>query len=184
MENNLVELQYDRVNEFFEKFKQKFKDDYKNNQKKGTRIKHNYTTLFPGVFALFIVPIFLFLINNLKPITTNESKSEKSFQLISQLTNTWMIPIILMIGVALLLVGFINFTKSSYEIEVTYTKKEYYEKIKTIMLDELRDKLHDSITESMLIFDMNGLIIAPNLSTNESKKIFGEVERELKEYDE
>lgn len=89
-----------------------------------------------------------------------------------------------MIGVALLLVGFINFTKSSYEIEVTYTKKEYYEKIKTIMLDELRDKLHDSITESMLIFDMNGLIIAPNLSTNESKKIFGEVERELKEYDE
>lgn len=34
MENNLVELQYDRVNEFFEKFKQKFKDDYKNNQKK------------------------------------------------------------------------------------------------------------------------------------------------------
>ena len=51
------------------------------------------------------------------------------------------------------------------------------------MLDELRDKLLASITENMLIFDNDGLIVAPNLSTNENKKIFGEVERELKEYD-
>jgi len=92
-------------------------------------------------------------------------------------------PIVLMVGLALLLLGFVNFMKSSYEIEVTYTKKEYYEKIKTIMLDELRDKLLASITENMLIFDNDGLIVAPNLSTNENKKIFGEVERELKEYD-
>lgn len=179
MENNLVELKYDRVNKFFEKFKQKYKDDYKNNQTKGTRIKHNYATLFPGIFALFIVPSFLFLMNDLKPTNTSDSEIWK----ISQLVNTMIIPIVLMVGLVLLLLGFVNFMKSSYEIEVTYTKKEYYEKIKTIMLDELRDKLLASITENMLVFDKDGLIVAPNLSTNENKKIFGEVERELKEYD-
>ena len=29
MENNLVELKYDKVNEYFEKFKKKYKEDYK-----------------------------------------------------------------------------------------------------------------------------------------------------------
>ena len=28
MENNLVELKYDKVNEYFEKFKQKYTKDY------------------------------------------------------------------------------------------------------------------------------------------------------------
>lgn len=28
MENNLVELKYDKVNEYFEKFKQKYTNDY------------------------------------------------------------------------------------------------------------------------------------------------------------
>lgn len=179
MENNLVELKYDRVNDYFEKFKKKYKEEYRNNKIKGTRVRHNYTTLFPGVFALFIVPSLLFLMNDLKPISTSVSEVWK----ISQLVNTMITPIVLMVGLALLLLGFVNFMKSSYEIEVTYTKKEYYEKIKTIMLDELRDKLLASITENMLIFDNDGLIVAPNLSTNENKKIFGEVERELKEYD-
>ena len=36
MENNLVELKYDKVNEYFEKFKQKYKEDYKNNNVKTT----------------------------------------------------------------------------------------------------------------------------------------------------
>ena len=179
MENNLVELKYDRVNDYFEKFKKKYKEEHRNNKIKGTRVRHNYTTLFPGVFALFIVPSLLFLMNDLKPISTSVSEVWK----ISQLVNTMITPIVLMVGLALLLLGFVNFMKSSYEIEVTYTKKEYYEKIKTIMLDELRDKLLASITENMLIFDNDGLIVAPNLSTNENKKIFGEVERELKEYD-
>lgn len=49
------------------------------------------------------------------------------------------------------------------------------------MLEELRDKLHSSIKENMLILDTNGLIVAPNLSTNENKKFFGEIERRLKE---
>lgn len=48
------------------------------------------------------------------------------------------------------------------------------------MLNKLHNELHNSITERMLIFDTNGMIVAPNLSTNESKKIFGEIERNLK----
>lgn len=85
-------------------------------------------------------------------------------------------------GMAYLLKGVIDFMRSGHEVEVTYTEKEYYEKIKPRMLDELRDELHSSIKENMLILDTNGLFVAPNLSTNENKKFFGEVERRLKEY--
>ena len=37
MENNLVELKYDRVNEYFEKFKQKYTNNYEENKTKGYR---------------------------------------------------------------------------------------------------------------------------------------------------
>lgn len=36
-----------------------------------------------------------------------------------------------------------------------------------------------NITESMLVFDTTGMIVSPNLSTNESRKIFGEAEKRL-----
>jgi len=43
MENNLVELKYDKVNEYFEKFKKKYKEDYKNNMVKTTHyVGRNY----------------------------------------------------------------------------------------------------------------------------------------------
>lgn len=32
MENNLVELKYDKVNEYFEKFKKKYTNDYEENK--------------------------------------------------------------------------------------------------------------------------------------------------------
>ena len=48
------------------------------------------------------------------------------------------------------------------------------------MLNEIQTDLNTSITENMLILDTNGLIVAPNLSNNENKKIFGEIERNLK----
>lgn len=38
------------------------------------------------------------------------------------------------------------------------------------MLNDLKMTLNNQITEAMLIFDKNGLIIAPNLSTNEAKR--------------
>ena len=47
----------------------------------------------------------------------------------------------------------------------------------------MQTDLSISITEDMLIYNSNGLIIAPNLSNNGNKKIFGKVERELKKLD-
>ena len=47
------------------------------------------------------------------------------------------------------------------------------------MLDKLHTELHNSITENMLIFAKNGLVIGPNLNSNENKKIFSEAERRL-----
>ena len=47
------------------------------------------------------------------------------------------------------------------------------------MLNELKATLNNQITENMLIFDKRGLIIAPNLNTNEAKRIFGEANMRL-----
>lgn len=59
-------------------------------------------------------------------------------------------------------------------------KKEYYNKIKSIMIEQIQSELSNLITEDMLIFDKDSLIIAPNLNTNENIKLFKQIERELK----
>lgn len=193
MENNLVELNYDRVNEYFEKFKKKYKEDYKNNNIKRTYVGHNYTSLIIGLFmALLPLGFVLFMDDIMSAIknsistgsstTVQVDSNASAFSNISdKLIHTWILPVILIMGMVYLLKGVIDFMRSGHEVEVTYTEKEYYEKIKPRMLEELRDKLHSSIKENMLILDTNGLIIAPNLSTNENKKFFGEIERRLKE---
>ena len=192
MENNLVELKYDKVIEFFEKFKQKYKEEYKNNNVKRTYVGHNYTSLIIGLFmalvpiglALFMDDIMSAIRNSISTATGTtvqvDSSARVAPHISDKLIHTWILPVILIIGMAYLLKGVIDFMKGGYEVEVTYTEKEYYAKIKPKMLDELRYKLYSSITDNMLIFDSNGLIIAPNLSTNGNKKIFGEIERELK----
>lgn len=194
MENNLVELNYDRVNEYFEKFKKKYKEDYKNNNIKRTYVGHNYTSLIIGLFmALLPLGFVLFMDDIMSAIknsistgsstTVQVDSNASAFSNISdKLIHTWILPVILIMGMAYLLKGVIDFMRSGHEVEVTYTEKEYYEKIKPRMLEELRDKLHSSIKENMLILDTNGLIVAPNLSTNENKKIFGEIERRLSGY--
>lgn len=75
--------------------------------------------------------------------------------------------------------SFIDFMRGGHEVQIEYTKKEYYSKIKSTMLNDLKMTLNNQITEAMLIFDKNGLIIAPNLSTNEDKKVYGEIEKRL-----
>ena len=194
MENNLVELKYDKVNEYFEIFKKKYKEDYKNNNVKRTYVGHNYTSLIIGLFmALLPLGFVLFMDDIMSAIrnsistgsgtTVQVDSNTSAFSNISdKLIHTWILPVILIMGMAYLLKGVIDFMRSGHEVEVTYTEKEYYEKIKPRMLDELRDELHSSIKENMLILDTNGLFVAPNLSTNENKKFFGEVERRLKEY--
>lgn len=192
MENNLVELKYDKVTEFFDKFKQKYKEEYKNNNVKRTYVGRNYSSLIIGmIMSVIPVGIVLFM-GEIKTAIRNSIdtgsqatvKIDSSTDILSNISDkligTWILPVILIMGTAYLLKGVFDFMRSGYEVEVTYTEKEYYAKIKPRMLDELRDKLYSSITENMLIFDTNGLIIAPNLSTNGNKKIFGEIERNLK----
>ena len=172
MENNLVELKYDKVNEYFEKFKQKYTNDYKKNKVKGTKLVRNYYSLLTSLIIISICPVILTFDFKL-PDTV--SKTLNFHTLITQ----WLVPIFLIVGVALLVKSMLEFVRGGHEVEIEYTKKEYYTKIKSTMLNKLRTELHDSITESMLIFDTNGMIVAPNLSTNESRKIFGEAEKSL-----
>lgn len=87
---------------------------------------------------------------------------------------------IILVSLAHILVTFIKMMSNSYEVPISYTKIDYYNKIKSRMLNEIQTDLNTSITENMLISDSNGLIVAPNLSTNGNKKVFSEVERELK----
>lgn len=173
--------------------RKKYKEDYKNNNIKRTYVGHNYTSLIIGLFmALLPLGFVLFMDDIMSTIknsistgsstTVQVDSNASAFSNISdKLIHTWILPVILIMGMVYLLKDVIDFMRSGHEVEVTYTEKEYYEKIKPRMLEELRDKLHSSIKENMLILDTNGLIVAPNLSTNENKKFFGEIERRLKE---
>ena len=173
MGNNLVELKYDKVNEYFKKFKQKYTNDYEKNNVRGTKIVRNYYSLVSSVIIISICPVILTFDFKL-PDTV--SKTLNFHTLITQ----WLVPTFLIVGVALLVKSMLDFVRGGHEVEIEYTKKEYYTKVKSTMLNELKLALNNQITEAMLIFDTNGMIVAPNLSTNENKRIFGEIERNLK----
>lgn len=172
MENNLVELKYDKVNEYFEKFKQKYTNDYEKNKVRGTKIVRNYYSLVSSVIIISICPVILTFDFKL-PDTV--SKTLNFHTLITQ----WLVPTFLIVGVALLVKSMLDFVRGGHEVEIEYTKKEYYTKVKSTMLNELKATLNNQITKDMLIFDKNGLIIAPNLSLNEAKRIFGEANMRL-----
>lgn len=172
MENNLVELKYDKVNEYFEKFKQKYTNDYEKNKVRGTKIVRNYYSLVSSVIIISICPVILTFDFKL-PDTV--SKTLNFHTLITQ----WLVPIFLIMGVALLVKSMLDIVQGGHEVEIEYTPKEYYSKIKSTMLNELKATLNNQITENMLIFDKRGLIIAPNLNTNEAKRIFGEANMRL-----
>lgn len=173
MENNLVELNYDKVTEYFEKFKKKYINDYEENKVRGVKIVRNYYSFVSSLIIISICPVILTFDFTL-PDTVSKTLNFQT--LISQ----WIVPVFLIVGVALLTKSLVDLVRGGHEVEIEYTKKEYYFKIKSVMFNELKATLNNQITEDMLIFDKNGLIIAPNLSTNENKKIFGEIERELK----
>lgn len=172
MENNLVELKYDKVNEYFEKFKQKYTNDYEKNKVRGTKIVRNYYSLVSSVIIISICPVILTFDFKL-PDTV--SKTLNFHTLITQ----WLVPTFLIVGVALLVKSMLDFVRGGHEVEIEYTKKEYYSKIKSVMLNELKATLNNQITENMLNFDKNGLIVAPNLILNEAKRIFGEANMRL-----
>ena len=172
MENNLVELKYDKVNEYFEKFKQKYTNDYEKNKVKGTKLVRNYYSLLTSLIIISICQVILTFDFKL-PDTV--SKTLNFHTLITQ----WLVPIFLIVGVALLVKSMLEFVRGGHEVEIEYTKKEYYTKIKSTMLNELKLALNNKITENMVTFDKNGLVIGPNLGTNEAMKVYGEVEKRL-----
>ena len=172
MENNLVELKYDKVNEYFEKFKQKYTNDYKKNKVKGTKLVRNYYSLLTSLIIISICPVILTFDFKL-PDTV--SKTLNFHTLITQ----WLVPTFLIVGVALLVKSMLDFVRGGHEVEIEYTKKEYYTKVKSTMLNELKLALNNKITENMITFDKNGLVIGPNLGTNEAMKVYGEVEKRL-----
>lgn len=172
MENNLVELKYDKVNEYFEKFKQKYTNDYEKNKVKGTKFVRNYYSLLTSLIIISICPIILIIDFDL-PGTVSQTLNFHT--LITQ----WLVPITLIMGVTLLVKSMLELVQGGHEVEIEYTQKEYYSKIKSTMLNELKATLNNQITENMLIFDKRGLIIAPNLKTNEAKRIFGEANMRL-----
>lgn len=175
MENNVIEFKYDKVIEYFENFKQKYADNYEENKIKGTKIvKDYYSLILSPIFLAGCVGVF-FLDSNL----SNYNISGARLIDIHRLLITWVLPTLAIISVALLMKSFIDFMRGVHEVQIEYTKKEYYSKIKSTMLNDLKMTLNNQITEAMLIFDKNGLIIAPNLSLNEAKRIFGEANMRL-----
>lgn len=182
MENNLVELRYDRINEYFEKFKQKYTNNYEENKTKG------YRTVIP--YHMLIGPTIMSAISVIAVYTTNTMFSDlpktKSNDMsgaihrMYEVLSSWIMPVMVLISLSFFLVTFIRMMSNSYDVPISYTKIDYYNKIKSRMLNEIQTDLSISITNNMLIFDSNGLIVAPNLSTNENKRIFGEIERNLK----
>lgn len=64
MENNLVELKFDRVNEYFEKFKKEYDADYEANKEKGTRTVIPYHKLITPIVSSGIVLIAFFIANH------------------------------------------------------------------------------------------------------------------------
>ena len=183
MENNLVELKFDRVNEYFERFKKEYDAEYERNKTSGTRKKIPYYSIrdFVVRFVIlsFIEGIIITTSLMIKEVGPNTYNSQNPLASLVNTLLSWIVPVSLIVALALLLQGVISLFSNAYEITIEYTRNEYYHKIKSKMLNKLHNELHNSITERMLIFDTNGMIVAPNLSTNENRKIFGEAEKRL-----
>ena len=181
MKNNVVELKFDRVNEYFEKFKKEYDAEYERNKTSGTRTIVPYHMLIrPAIssgMGLIVVFMAHYGFSNIPKINSNNISGSLSHMI--EILSSWVIPAMALVLMASFLINFVRMMTHSYETTIEYTKNEYYRKIKSRMLNKLRTELHDSITESMLVFDTTGMIVSPNLSTNESRKIFGEAEKRL-----
>ena len=171
MENNVVELKFDRVNEYFEKFKKEYDADYEANKEKGTRTVIPYHMLITPTVSSGIILIAFFIANHAFSVLPKTNSND--------ILSSWVMPAVVLFFIAVFLITIVRVMVNSYEITDEYTKTEYYHKIKPRMLEKLHAELHNSITENMLIFAKNGLAIGPNLNSNESKKIFSEAERRL-----
>lgn len=182
MENNLVELKYDKVNKYFEKFKKEYDAEYERNKTSGTRTIVPYHMLIRPAVASGMGLIVIFMahygFSDISKINSNDISGSLSHMI--EILSSCVIPAMALVIIASFLINFVRMMVHSYETTIEYTKKEYYNKIKSIMIEQIQSELSNLITEDMLIFDKDSLIIAPNLNTNENIKLFKQIERELK----
>ena len=194
MENNLVELNHDMVNKFFEDMIIKYETDYENNKTITEEIcVSNLRRVLEAILIIFIMIAFCggliwFIESN--PNYTKNRITDEFIKLIDgrviRLLATFVGIIILGLLNISIMKSFLGIRSNSETRIVTKTlsRKKYFNKIKADMLYYVRYNLSYSITENMLIFDKYGMIIGPNLSTNENKKVFSEAERKLEKKNE
>lgn len=127
MENSLVELKYDKVNEYFEKFKKKYINDYEENKVRGVKIVRNYYSFVSSLIIISICPVILTFDFTL-PDTV--SKTLNFQRLISQ----WIVPVFLIVGVAFLTKSIVDLVRGGYEVEIEYTKKSITPKLNQLCL--------------------------------------------------
>lgn len=194
MSNNLIELKYDRVNKFFDEMIIKYETDYENNKTTTEKIYvSNVRRVLESILIIFIMIAFcgglIWFIKSGSNYTKNEFTDE-FIKVIDENVIPLLVP-----AFGITFVGLINIRlmklilgiKSNNEtrtITKTLSKKKYFAKIKAEMLYYVRCNLNYAIREDMFIFDKYGMIIGPDLSTNENKKVFSEAERKLEQKNE
>lgn len=194
MSNNLIELKHDRVKRFFDEMIIKYETEYQNNK---TITEKIYVSNLRRV--LEAIPIILFMIAfcwgliwfiESKPNYTGHRITDE----VIKLAKEGIIPL-LVTFISVIFAGWANIkliramtgTRPSAvtrEVTKTLSRKNYFSEIRGAMIYYVRWNLNYSIKEDMLIFDKNGLIIGPDLSTNENKKVFSEAERKLEQKNE
>lgn len=194
MTNNLVELNHDRVNKFFEDMIIKYETDYENNKTITEEIcVSNLRRVLEAILIIFIMIAFCGGIIWFIKSNPNYTKNRITDEFIKLIDRRAIRLLATFVGIILL--GLLNISiiksflgmRSNSETRIvtkTLSRKKYFNKIKADMLYYVRYNLSYSITENMLIFDKYGMIIGPNLSTNENKKVFSEAERRLEKKNE
>lgn len=194
MGNNLVELNHDRVNKFFEDMIIKYETDYENNKTITEEIcVSNLRRVLETILIIFIMIAFCGGIIWFIKSNPNYTKNRITDEFIKLIDGGAIRLLATFVGIILL--GLLNISimksflgmRSNSETRIvtkTLSRKKYFNKIKSDMLYYVRYNLSYSITENMLIFDKYGMIIGPNLSTNENKKVFSEAERRLEKKNE
>ena len=194
MSNNVVELNHDRVNKFFEDMIIKYETDYENNKTILEEIcVSNLKRVLEAILIIFIMIAFCGGLIWFIESNPNYTKNRITDEFIKLIDGRVIRLLATFVGIILLGLLNISIMKSFLEIRSnsetrivtkTLSRKKYFNKIKADMLYYVRYNLSYSITENMLIFDKYGMIIGPNLSTNENKKVFSEAERKLEKKNE
>ena len=192
MENNLVELKFDNVYRFFDELKIKYENEYQNNK---TITKEIY--VHPIIRILKILFIYspltftclggFWYIKNYTNYTIDREVAELLKFLTGILTQSLLMLLLFssFFFISYMITNWINFIPKGRnpahikQKRKTLSRKKYFSEIRKDMIYYVRYNLSYSITEDMLIFDKNGLIIGLDLSKKENKRIFSEAEREL-----